>query len=309
MAGPTWVNIPISRVNLTTLQGALRCDAFYAPYDKTRHVVVGTKTDIYEVHYSNDIVGAPILNTVPSPPVDVAGTYGKTKNALINYALFGDGSLTQIIVTEGAPKTVPSVAIHLRISTFFNLSTNVQHMVTLGNQGSVKGFTWDPANAMESFQIDNGVHLGTYGIGAIADVAGLYSSDDKAKHAIVAGFDGTLYEDYWFTTDDEKGNNKAADALISHATVGVVPGGATNVAAFYNPDKPLKRRILASGPKGVYEFAYDPKLGVRAAQLTGDTDVVSIGGFYSTDDKVSHAILLHDKVDGTQTVEEVYYEE
>jgi hypothetical protein len=124
----------------------------------------------------------------------------------------------------------------------------------------------------------------------------------------VAGLDGTLYENYWFTTDDEKGNNASVDAQVGHATIGVVPGGSTNVAAFYHPDKPLKRRIIASGPMGVYEFAYDPKLGVRAAQLTDDTDVVSIGGFYSTDDKVSHAILLHD--DGRmKTVEEVYYEE
>jgi hypothetical protein len=89
----------------------------------------------------------------------------------------------------------------------------------------------------------------------------------------------------------------------------MVPGGVTSVAAFYVPDSAYTRRVVAAGAQGVFEFAYDPAIaGIRAAKLLiPDSEVLDIGGFFSADDNVCHAILLL-KGDGvTQIVQEVYY--
>ena len=317
MPEPTWVSFPVSAVNIATFQGAYRCDAFYSNDDKYRRVLVVAGRSVYEASYSTKGIGTALLKQFEvSDLIDIAGFYSptnKSRHAVISLAdLSGEAQMIELVShpTQSGVVSQPSQEmLALRISAFYNLDTHFSHAITLGTN-TIYDFVWDlknKGNNQQLFEVRSFPTLPT-----IADVAGFYTEDDRAKHAIFGCFDGTLVELYWFTDDEEK-QVSAGGVLPTVPNVGEVvlaqlPGRVIAVAAFYIRGNRYSRRVVASTEEGVFEVAYDPHVGVRAAKLlVPEGTVLDVGGFYSEDDKMCHAILLLVDQNNQRIVQEVYY--
>ncbi len=302
-----WVTFAVSVTNVAQFNGAVRCDAFYTNDDQDRHVLVATSSDLWEVFYSYRGIATAHLKSLDNAPNDIAGFY--TPNTKSRHALLQDpgGDFFEIVYHPAGP-SLELLSLYgdipLRISSLYNPVTNYWHALLLGQDGTIHNLSWNPKFNFPNYA--NGASpLGHFGP-AVADIGAFFTSDDATKHTIVAGFDGTITEIYWSTNKDEM--DQLGDHF-SQVVLGPIPGGVNAVAAFFIPGGLYTRRVVAAGPQGVFEFAYDPAIaGVRAAKLlVPESEVLDIGGFYSPDDNVCHAILLL-KGDGiTQIVQEVYY--
>jgi hypothetical protein len=312
MSEPVWVNFPVSATNVAQFNGAVRCDAFYSNDDQDRHVLVATSSDLWEVFYSYRGIATAELQSLQLAPQDIAGFY--SPNDKSRHALTADprGLITEITFHPVVPALENEYGTVLRMSAFYNTDTHFCHAMLLQPNSFVYDLSWN-INKIGPVPFSPFL-LGHFAVTLVAgDVAGFYTPDDKTKHAILAGADGTLAELYWSTDFDEKGATGEDITYqvpdLGKTILGKVPGGIDAVAAFYVEGAQYTRRVVAAGPQGVFEFAYDPSIAsVRAAKLlVPSSEVLDIGGFYSPDDNVCHAILLL-KGDGrTQIVQEVYY--
>jgi hypothetical protein len=303
-----WVNFPVSATNVAQFNGATRCDAFYTDDDQDRHVLVATSNELYEVFYSYRGIATAVLQPLDAAPNDVAGIYSPNNKSRHAFVQNHNGYFTEMAYHPVVP-TMELISlvgnIPLRLSVLYDNVMHYWHAMLLDQNGGISHACWNQKTNVPNYA-NWGFEIGNFGPNVVADIGAFFSPDGLTKHTIVAGFDGTLTEAYWNSTDAEQGFGFDS---ISLAGLGTVPGGVTSVAAFYVPGGPYTRRVVAAGPQGVFEFAYDPAIaGVRAAKLlVPDSEVLDIGGFYSPDDNVCHATILL-KGDGvTQIVQEVYY--
>ncbi|MGA2558042.1 MAG: hypothetical protein ABSF17_00065 [Terracidiphilus sp.] len=316
MSGPVWVNFPVSATNIAQFNGAVYCDAFYTDDDKDRHALITVGRTIYEVFYSAKGIGTALLKTFhDDTTVGIAGFYSpndKSRHAVSSsQGLPGNGAIYDLTYHPAQPNdgVIGYPISNGRVSAFYNPKSHNNHAIYLQANNTVSEVGWNWKNYSDPI---HEFDLGSYpAFSAINEVAGFYTSDDKAKHAIVGCADGSIVELYWFTDYDDKLSNLIVDNRvpdIGQTIVAQIPGSVIAVAAFYVKGNQYSRRVVAATDQGVFEVAYDPAIGVRAAKLlVPDSAVLDIGGFYSPDDNQCHAILLLDGDGTTQIVQEVYY--
>jgi hypothetical protein len=323
LSEPNWINIPVSGVDLRSFDGALRIDGFYSDNDYFRHVLVATHTQVFEFFYSTLGQGTALLTGLDVPPTDIAGLYSannKSRHAFIQVGLTAeltDGFFYEITYDP----VVPSMeafqpffdGVPQRISALYNSVTHIWHVVQLYGASSVCEVIWNKKLNTPG-HVNWRIPIFLPGSERVLDVAAFFTPDDNNKHAIILRGDGSLIEAYWSTNIDETLSSpddkivSFSDYEVSSTLIGTVPGGATAVAAFYVEGLEYSRRIVAAGPQGVFEFAYDPAIPVvRAAQLATFTDVIDIAGFFSTDDKACHALVLRGGNGTTPIIRELYY--
>jgi hypothetical protein len=127
----------------------------------------------------------------------------------------------------------------------------------------------------------------------IVDVAGFYSDDDDMCHVLVATANGDIVEIYY----------KSGSSAISATTVANIPNPA-RLAAYYVRDAFYNRRVVVATTAGeVWEVRFQPKATTVRVRILTPGLVSGLGGFYSTDDRKSHAICLLP----TGSVTELYY--
>ncbi|MGA2536073.1 MAG: hypothetical protein ABSF53_08670 [Terracidiphilus sp.] len=308
MSEPVWVDFPVSATNIAQFNGAAYCDAFYTDDDKDRHALIVVDATLYEVYYSAKGIYTALLKTFDDTIYGIAGFYSPNDKSRHAVAAVYDAIYDLIYHPTQLDGVVLYAVPYLRISAFYNTDTHFSHAITLGATGIVYDLCW---NWKTDGNIANLFELGQYqAFFTINDVASFYAPDDKTKHAILGCSDGKIAELYWSTDYDEKLSGVLENFVpdVGQTIVAQIPGSVIAVAAFYIKGNQYSRRVVAATSEGVFEVAYDKAVGVRAAKLlVPESAVIDIGGFYSPDDNMCHAILLL-KGDGTtQIVQEVYY--
>jgi len=304
MSEPIWVNFPVSATNIAQFNGAVYCDD-----DKDRHVLIAVGGTVYEVFYSTKGIATALLKTFNNETIyGIAGFY--SPNDKSRHAVAAYGPIYDLIYHPAQqPDGVIGYPIpYLRFSAFYNTDTHFSHAIGLGATGIVYDLCWNwKARGNIVYQFELGQYQAFF---TIKDVASFYAPNDKTKHAILGCSDGQIAELYWSTDYDEKLSGVLETFVpdVGQTIVAQIPGSVIAVAAFYIKGNQYSRRVVAATSEGVFEVAYDKVIGVRAAKLlVPGSAVIDIGGFYSPDDNMCHAILLL-KGDGTtQIVQEVYY--
>lgn len=313
MSEPIWVNFPVSATNIAQFNGAVYCDAFYTDDDKDRHVLIVVGATVYEVYYSAQGIYTALLKTFDDTINGIAGFYSpndKSRHAVASYGALYAGAIYDLIYhpAQQLDGVISYGFSSVRISAFNNTDTHFNHAITLEPNSTVSDLCWNWKHYSDPIY---GFDLGSYqAFFAINDVASFYTPDDKNKHAILGCSNGQIAELYWSTDYDEKLASGTDPRVpdIGQTIVAQIPGSVIAVAAFYIKGNQYSRRVVAATSEGVFEVAYDRVVGVRAAKLlVPESAVIDIGGFYSPDDNMCHAILLLNGDGTTQIVQEVYY--
>src|SRR5262249_25084453 len=120
-----------------------------------------------------------------------------------------------------------------------------------------------------------------------------YSPDDHYRHAIVATADGDVTELFYHPSTG-----------TGRALLGNFPG-VTHVSAFYADDDPqFRRRVLvADGAGRIHDIRFGAPGEVAIDLRTVASNVVDVGGFFSSDDNYRHAIVAA----GDGSVRELFY--
>jgi hypothetical protein len=123
----------------------------------------------------------------------------------------------------------------------------------------------------------------------IVDIAGFYSLNDYKCHVLVATPNGKIADIYY-----EDGSSS-----ISIASIAVVPNpdlmnqniGKPVCLAAYDAEGAYSR-VLVANPREIWEVYFGPYLKTLYTRISTPGQVSGLGGFYSTDDRTSHAIYL-----------------
>jgi hypothetical protein len=111
--------------------------------------------------------------------------------------------------------------------------------------------------------------------GVIA-VAGFYSADDQARHAVVAADTGVITEIYFNPMWPAPG--------LGFAQLDVIPG-TIDVGAFFSPDDGARHVIAGTVNGEVHEIFFNPQWGSGKAMLATINDLRRVSAFYMGTDR------------------------
>lgn len=281
--------VPTGISVLSQIAGAFRCDGFFTDDDRYRHAIVGSRDGhISEVFYS-PTTGHGVAPLAQMPGLaDVAGFFTPDDSQRHVLALTGDGNIHEIFYNPKTGKgqsVIGTIQNAQHVAGFYSDDDRYRHAIVAAADGSITEVFYHPKHGSGRSR------LGTFQ--NVVDVGCFYSADDHYRHAIVATADGSIVELFYHP---QKGSGQTVIANVP---------GVKSVTAYYVPTDLYSRRIQAADAGGaVYEFRFHPNYGKLKVRLAHPGSVLDLGGFYSADDQVRHAILL----DPQGNVRELFYD-
>jgi hypothetical protein len=278
--------IKVSEATLSQIATAVRCDGFYSADDHVRHAVVGlTNGDISHIAYSPKTGQSSSSLGQTTGLLDLAGFYTADDKFRHVLTAASSGAISEIFFHAGQGQSIiANIPGAKRVSGFYSDDDQFRHAIVASGNGTITEVFYHPTKGNGQTQIGS--------LQSVVDIGSFYSPDDHYRHVIVATADGNLTEIYY-----------QPKFGISQTVVANLPG-VQSVTAFYVPGLDFSRRIQATDDKGIlFEFRYSVDFGVTKCKLNSFSSILDLGGFYSADDKMRHAILL----DNTATLREDYY--
>lgn len=276
----------VSAANIIAVPNAMRCDGFYSPDDKERHIIVATSDgSISEVYFRN----APDISEVALVRVegliDLAAFYTDDDNNRHVLAIDKLGNVKEVYYsTAGISQTqVATIPNATRISAFYSADDHRRHAVVATSDGRVIDVSYGHGAATQN-------EIAAFG--AISDICAFYTNDDGYRHAIVATPDGNITEVFYSPT-------KAGGTSVI-----INVDNPKAVSGFYSANQYFSRRIqIQSGDNKVVEVRFDSSDSPILHPLYNGAPIADIGGFISADDNFSHCMVLQ----STGQIVEIYY--
>jgi hypothetical protein len=130
----------VSATDLITMQNAVRCDAFYSPDDKDRHVIVGASDGtISEIFYRPDINVAHTPLIQVEGLVDLAALYTDDDKNRHVLTLDGAGNIKEVYCSTAGISEVQLANIPngTRISGFYSEDDHMRHAIVATSDGKL----------------------------------------------------------------------------------------------------------------------------------------------------------------------------
>jgi hypothetical protein len=266
-------------------------DGFYSDDDHMRHAIAGTLDgQIFEVFFSPKTGHGKALLGMRNGLVDLGAFY--TDDDKFRHVVLADksGAIAEIFYSQiSGINTVElgNVPNAIRVCGFFTPDDNYRHAIVATSEGEIVEIFYGRQGKGQS-------KIGT--VQEVADICCFYSPDDKYRHVIVGSSDGNITE---FFYHPKKGSGQTVLTNVPNLK---------RLGGFYAPNHNSYNRrvlVLSQGQKllDLSEIRYSPADGAITNPLLQGADVADLGGFYSADDKMAHAILALRSSD----IEELFY--
>ncbi len=181
------------------------------------------------------------------------------------------------------------------VGGFFSSDDNFRHALVADSNGNLTELFWNRQMAQGQTVLTNFDPLAS----SVVGVAGFFSTDDNYRHACVGIDDGNVWEVFY---NPQQGLGRTVLANFN-PTVSHITG----VGGFFSNDDNFRHCIVATDDGNVTEIFFNPQQGQGQTVLTNFdpavSRIVSIAGFFTSDDNFRHVIVGTD--DGN--VWEVFY--
>ncbi len=121
--------------------------------------------------------------------------------------------------------------------------------------------------------------------GKIHGIANYYTDLDGMQHVIVATSDGSLHEMHWNQT-----------GKVSAPTIFQRFDKLTSLAGLYAPDENFQHVFATTGEGNLFDVFFNRSQSLQTrtllTQLPAAGKNIGMAGFYSSNDKICHAIVL-----------------
>jgi hypothetical protein len=275
----------VSAVNLVTISNATRCDAFYSPDDKDRHIiVVASDGDISEVYFQHAPVSETHLIQVDGL-IDLAAFYTDDDNNRHVLTIDTSGGVKEVYYdTHGISQVqIATIKNAARVSGFYDVDDKSRHALIATTDGKVIEIAYGQGSPKQT-QVA--------ALDDIIDICAFYTTDDRYSHVIVATANGNITEVYYSPT------KAGGTTVISNVT------DPRAIAGFYSGNEYFSRRVqIQTGNNHILEIRFDASDTPVIHPLYNGAPVADIGGFVSTDDEISHCMVLQT----TGQIVEMYY--
>jgi hypothetical protein len=279
---------PKGIADLARFESIVACDGFFSDDFELRHAVVATRNgEITEVFFGpHQGQGQTVLITEPGL-IDLAAFYSSDDHSRHVVTLSKNGDLVEVFYSpEKRIERIPLANIPRanRVAAFFTPDDSFRHAIVATDSGEVLDVFFNPKS-------DQGqVSLGRFP--GLVDIGAFVSRDDSYRCVLVGTDDGNI-------TEVSFQPGRGVDQVLIGNVAGVAKvsayyaAGVAKVSAYYAAgDHFFKRRVQVMTKAGrIHEIRYHPKFGVMRAVLINLSDLIDLGGFYSSDDEFRHSVI------------------